>query len=72
MPGMEGYANTMPMSASSLDWLMGLLVERRQAVDEVLGYQVAETLLYALGRVQTTADAEIQDDGGIYQRWTGD
>ena len=72
MPRTERYANTMPMSASSLDWLMGLVVERRQAVDEVLGFQVAETLLYALGRVQTTPDAEIQDDGGIYQGWTGD
>jgi hypothetical protein len=72
MPWIEGYANTRPMAVSSLEWLMGLLVERRQAVDEILGYQVAETLLYALGRVRTTPDAEIQDEGVIHQRWTGD
>jgi hypothetical protein len=72
MPGTEGYANTRPMAVSSLQWLMGLLDERRQAVDEVLGYQVAETLLYALGRVATTPDAEIADEGVIHQRWTGD
>jgi hypothetical protein len=51
---------------------MGLLVERRQAVDAILGYQVAETLLYALGRVQTTPDADIADEGVIHQNWTGD
>ena len=69
---MERYANTNPISASSLDWLMGLIVQRRQEVDAILGYQVAETLLHTLGRVQTTPDAEMVDEDVTYQRWTGD
>jgi hypothetical protein len=72
MAGTERYANTLPMSASSLEWLMGLVVEHRHSVDAILGFQVAETLLYALGRVQTTPDAEIEDEGVTYQHWTGD
>jgi hypothetical protein len=68
----EQYANTKPMPASSLEWLMGLVAERRQEVDEILGFQVSETLLYTLGRVQPTPDAEIADEGVINQRWTGD
>jgi hypothetical protein len=68
----EQYANTKPMAASSLEWLMGLVAERRQEVDEILGYQVSETLLYTLGRVHTTPDAEIVDEGVMHQRWTGD
>jgi hypothetical protein len=68
----ERYANTNPISASSLDWLMGLIVQRRQEVDDVLGFQVAETLLHTLGRVQTTPDAEMVDEGVTYQRFTGD
>ena len=72
MAGIERYANTLPISASSLEWLMGLVVEHRHSVDAILGYQVAETLLYALGRVQTTPDAEIVDEGVTYQNWTGD
>jgi hypothetical protein len=51
---------------------MGLVAERRQEVDEILGYQVSETLLYTLGRVHTTPDAEIVDEGVMHQRWTGD
>ena len=69
---MERYANTNPISASSLEWLMGLVAERRKAVDEILGYQVAETLLHTLGRVRTTPDAEIADEGVMHQNWTGD
>ena len=69
---MDGYANTNPISASSLDWLMGLVASRRQELDEILGYQVAETLLYTLGRVQTTPDSEMVDEGVTYQHWTGD
>lgn len=69
---MERYANTNPISASSLEWLMGLVAERRKAVDEILGYQVAETLLHTLGRVRTTPDSEIADEGVMHQNWTGD
>ena len=69
---MERYANTNPISASSLDWLMGLIVQRRQEVDNILGFQVAETLLHTLGRVQTTPDAEMAAEGVMHQNWTGD
>ena len=72
MEAIEQYANTKPMAASSLEWLMGLVAERRQAVDEILGYQIAETLLHTLGRVRTTPDSEIVDEGVMHQRWTGD
>ena len=72
MAVIEQYANAQPMSASSLEWLMGLVAERRQAVDEILGFQVAETLLHTLGRVRTTPDAEIAEEDVINQRWTGD
>jgi hypothetical protein len=72
MAVIEQYANTKPMAASSLEWLMGLVAERRQAVDEILGYQIAETLLHTLGRVQTTPASEIADEGVMHQRWTGD
>ena len=72
MAVIEQYANAQPMPASSLEGLMGLVAERRKAVDEILGYQVAETLLHTLGRVRTTPDAEIAEEGVINQRWTGD
>ena len=69
---MERYTNTNPISASSLDWLMGLVASRRQELDAILGFQVAETLLHTLGRVQTTPDSEMVDEGVTYQRFTGD
>ena len=72
MEAIERYTNTKPMAASSLEWLMGLVAERRKDVDEILGFQVSETLLYTLGRVHTTPDAEIVDEGVVHQRWTGD
>ena len=72
MEAIEQYANTKPMAASSLEWLMGLVAERRKDVDEILGFLVSETLLYTLGRVHTTPDAEIEDEGVMNQRWTGD
>jgi hypothetical protein len=68
----EQYANTKPMPASSLEWLMGLVAERRKDVDEILGFQVSETLLYTLGRVHTTPDEMIADEGVMHQNWTGD
>ena len=72
MASLQNYRTAEPISASSLEWLMGLVAERRQAVDEILGYQVAETLLHTLGRVRTTPDAEIADEGVMHQNWTGD
>lgn len=72
MASLQNYRTAEPISASSLEWLMGLVAERRQAVDEILGYQVAETLLHTLGRVRTTPDSEIADEGVMHQRWTGD
>ena len=72
MASLQNYRTAEPISASSLEWLMGLVAERRQEVDEILGFQVSETLLYTLGRVQPTPDAEIADEGVINQRWTGD
>ena len=36
MAVIEQYANAQPMPASSLEWLMGLVAERREAVDEIL------------------------------------
>ena len=72
MEAIEQYANTKPMPASSLEWLMGLVAERRKDVDEILGFQVSETLLYTLGRVHTTPDEMIADEGVMHQNWTGD
>lgn len=66
------YMNDEPMPATSLEWLMGLIAERQAAVDIVLGYQVGETLLFALGRIKPTPDAEIPADNVMHQRWTGD
>ena len=66
------YMNDEPMPATSLEWLMGLIQERQAAVDIVLGYQVSEALLFALGRIKPTPDAEIPADNVMHQRWTGD
>ena len=66
------YMNDEPMPAGALEWLMGLIQERQAAVDIVLGYQVSEALLFALGRIKPTPDAEIPADNVMHQRWTGD
>jgi hypothetical protein len=66
------YRNDEPMAAGALEWLMGLIQERQAAVDDLLGYQVAETLLFALGRIKPTPDAEIPAENVIHQRFTGD
>ena len=66
------YRNDEPMPAGALEWLMGLIQERQAEVDIILGYQVSETLLFALGRIKPTPDAEIPAENVMHQRFTGD
>ena len=69
---MNPYINDEPMTASSLEWLMGLVIQHRAAVDVVLGFQMSECLLYALGRIKSTPDEEVTQEKVQYQKWTGD
>ena len=66
------YRNDEPMPATSLEWLMELIQDRQAEVDIILGYQVSETLLFALGRIKPTPDAEIPAENVMHQRFTGD
>jgi hypothetical protein len=71
----QKYAHRGPISESNHADLMARIntPQARRAIDVAVGCNYAEVLLYALGRIVPTPDAEMPlpaDVGGMV--WTGD
>ena len=70
--GMKDYTNSEPMSESALAYAMENVERFREQIDAACGYQFAELLLWTIGRVRATPDAEMPDERPVFSRWTGD
>lgn len=68
------YAYSGPMSQTNHADLMARVAAARRQINAALGANYAEVLLYALGRITPTADAEMPRDevAAGCGEWTGD